>query len=225
MAAGPAKILAPDHLGMARYQYQLLKSQSIAQTAITAAKLSQNLETVSFDEDTVEFLDVERYSAIRCQVWGVAADNDAPVINLYGWSASGPGGRIGTITLAYGAFVSATAAGAGWHAGTNAHASIKRAFNSTIDYRGCDTYTIAINTDYEQEVIRDTAATPLFYQSHKAMSAPALMAGTSPIIADFPTYFIVDFSRSNYKYFGVLVTTLAGTTLGAIWTPLGLRTM
>jgi len=221
MAAGPAIILRADHAGLRKFSYQLLKSQSIAQTAITAAKLSQNIENVSFDEDTVEFLDVERYSLIRCQIWGVAADNDAPVINLYGWPSSGPGGRIGTVTLAYGAFLSA--AGVGFHAGANAHETIKRAFNPAIDYRGCDTYTMAIDTNYEQEVIRDTAVTPLFYQSFKSISAPALMAGTSPISADFPGYFVVDFTRSNYKYFGVLVTTLAGTTLGAIWTPLGFR--
>jgi hypothetical protein len=220
MAAGPAKILYPDDLGMGPFQYQLLKSQSIAQTAITAAKLSQNLEDVSFDEDTVEFLEVQRYSAIRCQVWGVAADTNAPVINLYGWPASGPGQRLAVMTLAYGPFVSEDAANAapGWHAGANAHLSIKKGFDRNIDYRGCDTYTMT--TEFGAENIIETG--PLYYQAYRPVISPRLLTDAIPI-ADFPSYFTVDFSRSNYAYFGVLVTTLAGTTLGAIFQPLAYR--
>jgi len=196
--------------------WQLLKSPSIVQTALTAAQLSQNLRDVSFVESTVELLDVSSYDSIRMQVWGVAADNNAPVIDLYGWSHYGPGNYIGRVTLAYGNF--ASPANTGWHAGVETHAGIRKAFLPGTEYRGCDTYTV---TDYEQEAITDSAG--IFYQQHRSVVAPQTTLGVSPVLADFPGYLNVNFHRSQYKYFAVLVTTLVGTSLGAIFKPLAFR--
>lgn len=206
---------APD----AQAAWQLLKSRSIAQTALTAAQLSQNLRDVNFAESTVEVIDVSSYDSIRIQVWGEAANNDAPVIDCYGWSHYGPGHWIGRVTLAYGNFTSA--ANTGFHAQTATHRSIRNAYLAATAYRGCDTYTVT--ADYEQELISDSAGTPIFYQQHRTLIAPQTAAGASPIVADFPSYLNVNFDRSKYKYFGVLVTTLAGTNLGAIFKPLASR--
>lgn len=223
MAAGPATILPQDGGLHILGAWQLLKSLSIAQTAITAAKLSQNLRDVSFAESTVEFVDVSAFESIRVQVWGVASNNDAPVIDLYGWSDTGPGAHIGKVTLAYGNFTSA--ASTGFHAQTQTSKSIREAFVAGTAYQGCDTYTIT--ADYEQEIYQsvDTAGIPITttFQNFRSINNAAATATVSPLEADFPIFFTVDFSRSRYKYFGVLVTTLAGTTLGAIYKPIKMR--
>lgn len=216
-------ILPIDTTGQALSGWQLLKSRSIVQTALTAAQLSQNLRDVVAVETTVEVIPVTIFDAIRFQVWGTASDNDAPVVDLYGWDEPGPGFHIGKITLAYGNFTSA--ASTGFHAKAATHSSIRNAFDSATAYRGCDTYTVS--NDYEQEMFSYTNATLAAEagQSHRAIVTPCTQAATplSPIHADFPSYAIVDFRRSRYKYFGVLVTTLAGTNLGAIFKPVALR--
>ena len=217
MAAGPAKILPVDHGVEAIGGWQTCKTQSIAQTALTAEQLSRALADISFVEDTVEFIEVERFNAIRCQVWGVASNNDAPVINCYGWGRSGPGHHIGTLTAAYGNFTSP--ATTGFHASSTAHDSIKRAFAKDAAYRSCDTY--AVTADYEQETVSDSGA--VVYQVGRSLIVPRTVSADSPIHADFPTYFDVDLSRSKWVFFGMLVTTLAGTTLGGIFRPTQFR--
>lgn len=209
-------ILRSDRSPTADYQWQLLKSPSGAQTILTAAQLSQCLTDVNFTEATVEFLDVERYRSIRMQLWGVAADTNTATIQLYGWADSGPGSHLAQLTVANGPFTSA--ATTGFHASAKAHPSIRAAFLPATAYRSCDTYTIALNEDYEQEVIRDSA-TPVFYQSFNTVRTPSIMAGTSPLHADFPSHVMVDFSHARWKYFGVIVTALTGTSEGAIFKP------
>jgi len=210
-----------DDTGLALDSWQLCKSLSIAQTAPTATILSQNIRDAVFVETTFEFIDVSRFEAIRVQVWGVAADNDAPVIDLYGWSATGPGAHIGKVTLAYGAFTSA--ATTGFHAAADTHKSIRNAFAAATAYRGCDTYTVT--NDYEAELVTDTAATPIHIEQYKSLTAPRTLAATSvsPVEANLPGFLTVNFARSAYKYFGIAVTTLAGTTLGAIFRPVKMR--
>lgn len=219
MAAGPAVFLPVDNQPTAVRHWQACKSLGIAQTLVTAAKLSQAIRDVSFAEDNFEFIDVSSFDTIRLQVWGVAADNDAPVIDLYGWSDQGPGNHIAKVTLAYGNFTSA--ASTGFHANAQAHESIRQRFAAATAYRGCDTYTVT--ADYEQEMISDSAVTPIIYQQYRSVVSPGTAAGASPVEADFPGYVTVDFRRSRYKFFCVACTTLAGTTLGAIFKPVLMR--
>lgn len=196
MAAGPATLLSVDMEPSVLQGWQLLKSRTIAQTAVTAAKLCQNLKDVSFAEDTFDFVDVSSFGAIRFQVWGVADNNHTPVIDLYGWHDTGPGAHVGKVTLGYGNFTSA--ATTGFHANVSTHKSIRDKFDSTVAYRSCDVYTET--ADYE-----------------------AAVAVTATAETDFPGYVDVDFTNNQYKWFGVAVTTLAGTNLGAIFKPLSIR--
>ena len=195
MAAGPATLLKYDMAPSAVASWQLLKSRTVAQTAVTAAKLSQALRDVSFAQDTFEFMDVSSLGAIRIQVWGVASANDAPVLDLYGWSDSGPGMHVGKVTITYGNFTSA--ATTGFHAVPEAHISIRDAFVAGTAYRGTDTY--AATNDYEAAITAYTEE------------------------ADFPASFDVSFLNNQYQWFGAAVTTLAGTNLGAIFKALSVK--
>lgn len=193
MAAGPIKILPWD--SSCHNQYQLCKSLTTGQTALTAAKLCEGWGAVQGAEDNHEVVGVGEFTAIKLQVWGVADNDHAPVITLTGWPESGPGQEIGVITLAYGNFTSA--ATTGFHADPLTHKSIRDEFVAGTAYRGCDTYTET--NDYEDAITVYTG------------------------LADYPGHAVVSFAKSQYKYFGIAVTTLAGTTLGAICVPIGLR--
>ena len=222
MAAGPVTKLRQSDATDRSETWQLLKSPTIVQTAVTVAKLCQALEDVSFDEDTVEVVEVSAYELIRVEFWGaIAADATTPVVMLYGWHATGPGAHIGTVTLAHGPFTSAALTG--WHAHANVAQSIKNVFLPGTAYRGCDTVTVT--TDYELEIIIDGAATPIEYPSFRALQTPRTIADAIPH-TDFNTYLNVSFERSRYKWFGALVTTAsvtANATLGAIYRPLKYR--
>lgn len=200
MAAGPATIRTWDHHA-ASQSWQLFKSRTTAQTAVTAAKLTTPLRNVSFDEDNIEFMAVEGFDGIEVGIWGTASDNHAPVINLYEWMEDGPGHHAGTITLAFGGFTSA--ATTGFHAiSTNpgaAHKTIRDAFAPATAYRGCDTYTET--ADYTGGI-----------------SVP----GTQE--TDFPATFLWSFVNSRAKYAGILVTALnSATDVGAVFRPVWLR--
>jgi len=226
MATAVANIVRPDFEAGALAGWQLLKRPTGAQTAPTAAQLMQPLVdvewTITAATDIVDVLDVERFSAIRFQVLGVASNNHAPVINLYGWHNGGPGHHIGVITLAFGNFT--TAATTGFHA--TAHSSIKERFAPATAYQVCDTYTITSDLERENGFTNtdDNTAAGAYFDRHRALTSPSTTAGAGVVEADFPSYANVDLSRSRYKYLAVFVTALnSATSVGAIWTPICLR--
>lgn len=227
MPAGPARFVEMSSKPSRMNSWHLLKVPTGAQTAVTAAKLSQCLKgpsRVSFAEDNFDFADVSWCPLIMVQLWGEASNDHNPVVNLYGWNDDGPGLHIGTITAVMGNFVSEDSANAapGWHTNTNLPQNMQAAFPATTDYRSCDEY--AITADYQSLVMIDNASTQVTYQEHKTLSAPQVLgAGTVDVSpeADFPSYFIVDLRRSRYKYLCVAVTTLnSATTVGAIFKPI-----
>lgn len=217
--AGPARFLnEPPHGSPADTArvWQLCKKLTTGQTAITAAQLTTNLRDITdFTNENNDFITVNKFRRIKVQVIGVAANNDAPTIMLHAYPKYGPGHRMASIACAYGDFTSA--ATTGFHASTKTHKTITDNFAAGTGYRICDTYTV---TDYEQ---RNTTDGVVFAALHRGVSATTTQASVSPSIADFPNYFIVDFSDSYYHYFGIQVTTLAGTTLGAIFQPVDYR--
>jgi hypothetical protein len=216
MAAGPATILRPDDNGENRHKWQLLKSPATAvETAITAVKLCQAIQDVSFAQDTLEFLDVSRYRKIAVQFWAVASEDGTDVVNLYGWGSGGPGGRMAVMTLTHSTATS-PAATTGFHVSEHAHESIRGAFDQTATYRTPDTFET--ETLYERNTVEGAAVDGSFHSVNRQTAA----AGTTPILANFPTFMTIDFSMSRWRYFGVAATTLNSTSLGAIFRPVEL---
>jgi hypothetical protein len=226
MAAGPVTIKTVDFTPSALMGWQLLKAPiTTAETAITAAKLGQNLSDVSFDEATVEVIPVEFFNMIEVMALANGTADQSPVLNLYGWSEWGPGHHIGTLTLDLS--TASSAATDGFHAKNKTHVSIRNAFAAGTAWLIPDQYVVT--ADYEQERFADTTATPLHVQSHRALNVPGTSAiggtiGTSTTEANFPQVFNVDFSHSQYKFFGVLPTSLdSATSVGAIFKPIRLK--
>ncbi|KKK54576.1 hypothetical protein LCGC14_3083310, partial [marine sediment metagenome] len=149
--------------------------------------------------------------------------NDTLTLQLYGWSASGPGSHMGTISLIAGNFTSA--ASTGFHASASTHKSIRDELLPATAYRFCDTYTIT--ADYEREMITGVSgSTPAadYHEFHKSLSSPVTSTNTVPPVADFPSYVNVDLSRSRYEYFGIHGSAASGfVNHGAIWIPLSRR--
>ena len=193
MGAGPIKILPWD--GSRPNEYQLCKSLTTAQTALTAAKLSEGWEAVQGAEDNHEVIGVEPFTAIKVMAMSVAADTNDDVLTLVGWPASGPGQEIGYVDVKYGTHTSA--ATTGFHANDTTHVSIRNAYAPATAYALSDTY--AATGTYEA----------------------ALTAYTG--LANYPGHFIVSFALSQYKYFGIAATTVGGTTCGAIFIPVGYK--
>ncbi|KKN35529.1 hypothetical protein LCGC14_0782630 [marine sediment metagenome] len=224
--AGPATILNPDTDVQAEKKWQLLKSLSGVQTSVNSPRLGQNLNDVSFIQDTIEFLNVSRYEAIKIMILGAASDGHNPVLTLYGWDASGPGVFMGSVQATFGTHTSA--ASTGFHASLETHKSIRAAFLPATEYRLCDTHVVA---DYELEMgisyeedWDGAGFIANYYTTHKSISSSVAVTGAPPSNANGPIPIIVDFSRSRYEYFGILVPTLnSATTVGAIWKPLSLR--
>jgi hypothetical protein len=197
--------------------WQLLKTPTGAQTAVTAAKLCQTFRDVVFAEDNFEVIDCMALQSIAVQVWGVAADTNTFTLELYGWSEGGPGRHIQQMAAnIFGAFVSV--ATDGWHASPSTHESIKyrstgqvgtipRGFAPATEYRGVDTYLLTAAKDF---TVKWLAVTP----------AAQIQTNAE---ADFPGEFVVDFRNSRFKYFGVAATATTGTSVGAIFKPLSLR--
>lgn len=184
--------------------WQLLKKPTVAQTACTAADLTETIRDLVDTQPagtSIEALEVSIIGALRFQIWGEGDNNDVPIIDLYGWSDGGPGHHIGKITLAMGNFVSTGGAAAdGFHKSGMAHQSIRDAFAPGTSYRGCDTYTET--NDYENAITVYTGE------------------------ADFPGHADVSFANSQYQYFIVLVTGLgspAATNVGAIFKALSIK--
>ena len=225
MATGPARFIETDSRPSRDIHWHLLKTPTTAQTAVSELLIVKKLRQGVFAEDNLDFVDVSWCKAIRIQCWGVGSNNHAPVLDLYGWHENGPGQHIAKVTCTMGNFVSLgnddndPNNDPGWHADTNLHPAIKNAFDRATDYRGCDTY--AVTADYEQDQITDTAATPLEYQVHKSIWVPGLVsAGGTPAEADMPSFFVLDLTRSRYKYVCAAVTNLgSATSAGAIFKP------
>ena len=179
--------------------WQLCKTLAAEGTILTAAKLAQSLNDVSFAE-AVDLFPVSRYGKIRVQVWGdTAADGNTIFIDVYGWSKDGPGHYVAELTGTFGNFTSA--ASTGFH--TNAHKSITNEFDAATAYRGCDTWAIASNGDHDGAISVVTAA------SQKA---------------NYPSYFTVDLTGGQYKYlsFHGVGGTQSGS-IAAIFKPLSLK--
>lgn len=194
-------ILSLDENGEFLSSPQLLKSPSIAQTALTAAQLMQNFRDVSYAESTVEICPVGSIPAIEVEVLGVAANNAGSVaaatLDLYEFAEAGHGFHVGQVSLVFGNFT--TAATTGFHANTKTHAAIRNAFAAGTAYRGVDTYTEV--SDYPGSIV---------------------VAATQE--TDFPGRFIWTFANTNTKYVCALATSLgnaAATSIGAIFKPLG----
>ena len=217
-----ANILRSQFDGLQKRSCQLLKNPTGAQlggAVVTAAQLSQSLQDVAFAGAVdVDFLDVERFRVIRVQLWGVADNDHTVTAHLYGWPAGGPGSHMASLAAAHGNFTSA--ANTGFHASTKTHQSIRDAFDPTAALRGCD--TVAPSSEYETEYNfsgGDATAGDARETRIRPVNTPSLSDGTATVHADFPNYLTIDFSYSAYKYFGVVVTALQGTSCGAIWLP------
>lgn len=189
-----------------RPTWQLLKSPTGAQTAVTAAKLTQSFKDVVFAQDNFEVVDVANFEAIAIQVWGVASDAGTFTLELYGWQEGGPGHHIQQMAAnIFGNFTSA--ADAGFHQSDSTHKSIRDAFTAATAYRGADTYLLTANKDFTVK---------------KELFSPAVQVPTN-IEANFPAGFLVDFATTRFKYFGMASTAMTGTSVGAIFKPLALR--
>lgn len=192
--------IQPDMEPSALESWQLLKTPTVAQSALLAGRLSRNVHDVN---GSPECLDVSPFGAIRFQIWGEGDNNDVPVIDLYGWQHSGPGVHMGTVTLAMGNFTVVPGQPTKEvFDDAFTHKSIKDAFGSTATYRGCDTYTLTNDFD-------------------GGISVSAAQE------ADFPGVGVdVSFASSQYKWFSVMVTNLgtpAATNVGAIFKALSVK--
>jgi len=226
MAAGPITIRTVDYTGQSLRGWQCLKSPvAAAETALTAAKLLDDMRSVSAVESTVQAIPVSAFTEIQIMVLANGTADQSPVLNLYGWGESGPGHHIGTVTTDISA--AAITALTGFHASARTHVSIRDAFAATVAWKICDQYVVT--ADYEQERFIDTAATPIHIQYFRAISVPGTSAiggtiATPTTEADFPQVFNVDFAHSAYSYFALLPTNLdSATSVGAIFRPVGYR--
>lgn len=140
-----------------------------------------------------QVIPVSRYGKIRIQLWGTTVDNDSVTVLLYGWSENGPGAHFAKLTVTFANFTSV--ADTGFH--TNAHNSITEEFLKGTAYRGCDTY-VATN-DYENILTVYTGE------------------------GDFPGHALVDFTNSQYKYFGMTASAITSGVIGAIFKPISLK--
>lgn len=240
MAAGPVTIRNVDFTPSVLMAWQCLKAPiTTAETVLTAAQLTTNMREMTDDPDTIEVIPVEAFDAIQIMVLADGTANQSPVLQFYGWSEWGPGHHIGTVTTDLGTCTSAGTTG--FHASTKTHKSIRDAFTATTTYEIADQYVIT--ADYEAEFAYmeyDAAGTTQTYLNiitiHKALRTTGTYGnvdetigyggtiGTAPAEANFPQYLIVDFTRSQYKYFGMVPTDLdSATSVGGIFKPLRLK--
>ncbi len=143
--------------------------------------------------EAIELLNVSLLGGIRVELWGVGSDTNVVAVDCYGWAQFGGGHHIGTIGAVQSTFNQSFTAGAPRFS----HPSLVEAFPFASTWRGCDTYS-------------ETA------DQGVALSIPVTEA-------DFPGYFNVDFTNSQYKWFAVVPTTVGGTSLGAIFTALSVK--
>lgn len=80
-----------------------------------------------------------------------------------------------------------------------AHSSLHSSFGSGSTWTGCDTY--AIGTAW-------------------GVSTPIVVPGAN---SDDPGYFTLDFTHTQYKWIALVPVTVVGTSVGAIFMPLGLK--
>lgn len=207
MAAGPIIILDLDSEPAALRSWQVAKSPTAAQVALTAAQLTTTMRDISAADSTLalEVFDVSGFLSIAVQAWGVAAATNTFTLELYGWSEDGSlGHRLGIIQPGtFGAHVSL--ANVGFHQSPYTHKSIRKKFLAGTDYLGAKSYVL-----FAQTAVKYLNVTE-FVQIQVA-------DGT-----DFPTGFQVNFFTSNVKYFGMAVTAMTGTSVGAIFRPLEFR--
>lgn len=202
MAAGPGIVLNKTLIDTTPC-WQLLKTPSVNQTAVTAAKLCQAFEDVSFAQDTFEVIDVSMIRTLALQVWGVASDNNTFTLELYAWPESGPGRHFQQVTGVLSGAVVSTAS-VGFHQAARTHRTIKAVFDPLTTYIGADTY-VAVTT------------VECYALSFEGFNEVRIQADPE---TDFPAELLVDFDTIRPRYFGVAVTAQTGTSLGAIFKPL-----
>lgn len=224
MAAGPVTIREVDYTGISCRQWQCLKAPVTAlETALTATKLLDDMRSMSCDESTVQVIPVSAFDVIQCMMLANGTADQSPVLNLYGWGESGPGHHIGTLTTDI-STAAMTVATTSFLASTRTHKSIRDAFTSATAWKVADQYVVT--ADYEQERITDAT---LHTQVFRALNVPGTSAiggtiGTATTEANFPQVFNVEFSHSDYSFFGVLPTSLdSATSVGLIFRPIRMK--
>jgi hypothetical protein len=225
MAAGTFAILNIDQTPSALRGWHLLKAPvTSAETALTATQLMDDMRSmVPADDNSFCVVPVSMFDMIQCMQIGFAGDNDSPVLDLYGWGENGPGHHIGTLTTDLGSGAM-TVSARSILASSRTQKSIRDAFDPAQAWVITDQYVVTL--DAEQERITDgTLQTQVF----RALNVPGVSAiggtiGTSSTEANFPQVFNVDFSHSDYSYFGVAITNLgSATSAGLIFRPIRLK--
>ena len=227
MAAGPITIREIDFTPSALRGWQCLKAPVTAlETALTATKLMDDVRLVQGAEDTFQAIPVSAFDVIQCMMLANGTADQSPVLQLYGWGETGPGHHIGTLTTDI-STAAMTVASASFLASSRTHKSIRDAFAAATAWKVADQYVVT--ADYEQERLQDSTATPLQYQSFRALNVPGTSAiggaiGTPTVEANFPGVFNVDFSHSDYSYFCVAPSSLdSATSVGLIFRPIRLK--
>lgn len=173
---------------------QLLLAPITVKAALQVADLVNVVKRGAGMTAVATLLNVSTLALIRIELWGIAADSNTVTVDLYGWPLAGPGHHIGQVTAIH----AGVTAGAGAILSSPVtHSSITGAFDQTLTYRGCDTYVVAA----DQGVAIDIPVTE----------------------TDFPGYFKLDFTPNQYEWIAVQPTTVGGTTLGAIFTVLSIK--
>jgi hypothetical protein len=219
MAAGTLTIRTIDETPLALRGWQCLKAPiTTAETALTATKLLDDMRLmVPADDNSMQVIPVSTFDVIQVMVLANGTDDQSPVLNLYGWPETGPGHHIGTLTTDI-STAAMTVASASFLASVRTHISIRNAFASATSWKIVDQYVVTL--DAEQERITDAT---LHTQVFRALNVPGVSAiggtiGTSPTEANFPQVFNMDFSHSDYSYFGMVPTSLdSATSVGAIF--------
>jgi hypothetical protein len=222
MAAGPITVRTIDSTPLALRGWQCLKAPvTAAETALTATKLLDDMRLISAAESTVEVIPVLDFDMIQCMMIANGTADQSPVLNLYGWGETGPGHHIGTLTTDI-STAAMTVASTSFLASSRTHISIRNAFTSATAWKIADQYVVT--ADYEQERQQDDlTAQNIQTQSFRALNVPGTSAfggtiGTATTEANWPQVFNVDFSHSDYSFFGVLPTALdSATSVGLIF--------
>ncbi len=188
-----AVLRVPDMQALGKLQ--VLHPPAGAQTPITGALLAlSNVATTGFAQ-AIDILNVASLGAIRVELFGAASDGNGITVDLYGWPEAGGGHHLGQVT-AVSCTVSQVFSAA---TPTINHQSVRDAFPVGTDWRACDTYAVPADLGVGTMIAVPTSET------------------------NFPGYFNVDFTNTQYSWFAAVPTTVVGTTAGATFAALSLK--